>query len=585
MELNLVYLHKITDQMFRKFFILTAWLFCLLVSNAQQYPQNDFIPPLDIPLKLSGTFGELRSNHFHSGMDLKTGELEGLKVYSIADGYISRIKVQSGGYGKALYITHSNGFVSVYAHLSIYNSKLDSYVKETQYNKQSYEVDIYPAADLFPVGQGEIVAYSGNSGRSGGPHLHFEIRDEGTQKPINPLQFNFQVTDNTPPLINLLKVYPLGKSSTVENSHSPRDYYIKRGKRNYVLNGNDTIGVNGTIYCGLNTYDPFNGGMNKNGVYSIRLFVDDELIYSHKLETFSFDETRYINSLIDYKEYKTKSRRVQKSFIEPNNKLSIYTHKNKKGFTVKKGSTHRVTYKVSDIEGNVSELIFWIKDTPPAHEMSNPAAENTNPLFSYAHKNSFKNEEVELQVPGYALYDTLTFVYAKLESPPEAISAVHQLHFDYVALQKWCILSIKPNPGNLALIQKALIVKIQENGKVAARGGRFNDGFIETRVREFGNYCILIDTVPPTIKPVNIRNNKSLLAQNTIRVKITDKLSGIGSYNGYLNNSWILMEYDEKNDLLTYHFDQKLKDGENIFELKVSDERKNKSEYKAILTY
>jgi hypothetical protein len=566
--------------------IIFPLLFSLLVDClAQSNPDNAFIPPLDVPLKLSGTFGELRSDHFHSGIDLKTGEMEGLKVYAIADGYVSRIKVQSGGYGKALYITHPNGYVSVYAHLSKYNTTIDDYVRTRQYENRSYEINIYPEPDEFRLSQGDVIAYSGNSGRSGGPHLHFEVRGEADQKPVNPLRFNFHVTDNKAPLINMIKVYPSGPQSRVEGSSRPRDLFPESRGSDYSLKGKDTLTVAGSVLFGINTYDPFNGGRNKNGVYAIELFVDDKLLYGHKLESFSFYETRYINSLIDYKEYKTKRRRVQKSYVDPNNKLGIYTTKHSGGLGVKAGERYELTYRVSDFAGNVSELVFWIRGTAAAGDIEIKPVAGHQELFSYRHNNVFRSDGIELTVPGKALYDTMTFEYARLEPVAGAYSAVHRVHHDYVPLHSWCDLTIRPDDMDAGLLSKALIVKLEEGDDPSAFGGTAENGLIKTRIREFGDYCIMLDTVPPMISPVNIQRNKSLLAQHTIQVKITDELSGINDYNAYLDGKWILMEYDEKNDLLTYYFDSHLKDGENIFELVVTDERNNKATYKTTLLY
>jgi len=336
---------------------------------------------------------------------------------------------------------------------------------------------------------------------------------------------------------------------------------------------------------GINTYDPFNGGLNKNGVYSIRLFVNEDLVYGHKLESFSFDETRYINSLIDYKEYRTKSRRVQKSFVEPNNKLSIYTTKNDAGLEVREGERYLVRYEVSDFAGNMSTLEFWVRGTRGPEEAAQVPGRKEGSLFTYQHSNTFRTEKLELKVPGSALYDTLTFHYEELEARAGMLSPVYRLHYDYTPLHSWCQLSIDAGDLEPSLAPKALVVKLEPEGELSPWGGEWNRGRISTRIREFGDYCIMADTVPPDIKPLNIHANKSLLAQNTIQVRITDELSGIASYNGYLDGTWILMEYDEKNDLLIYHFDHNLKDGENTFELIVTDERHNRATYKTILLY
>ena len=568
---------------------LLKLVFLILVTQVlhaqKNYPTNDFIPPIDIPLKLAGTFGELRSNHFHSGIDIKTGEKTGLNVYAIGDGYVSRIKVQAGGYGKALYITHPNGYVSVYAHLNKYNDKINEFVTLEQYLRKSFEVDLYLEPGKLEVKQGEILAFTGNSGHSAGPHLHFEIRDEASQKPVNPLLFGYSISDRIKPDINMLRVYPATPDDQINGKNKPADFYPVSANGMYLLAKIDTLYVAGSAYFGINTIDQFNNGLNKNGVYSIRVIIDGKETYSHELETFSFDETRYVNSLIDYKEYKLHQRRIQKTFIQPNNRLSIYENVVNKGiYYFPANTTSEITIEVADANGNISTLRFWVKGKSPVDKIKTISNANKT-LFGDKKTNTFKTQNLVLEVPGDALYDTLYFEYKQLKSIPKTYSGLHQLHYDFVPLHTTCNLAIWPDSLPLSLQDKALIAKVEENNEFIAAGGEWIDGFIKTGIREFGIYTIIIDTIPPSISPVNIRSDKSLIAQTSIMMTIRDELSGIASYNGYLNNQWILMEYDEKNDLLTYFFDKYLKDGENDFRLEVTDWKNNRAIYKQTLTY
>ena len=496
---------------------ISLLLIISLQLTAQSYiPQNYFVPPVDIQIYLSGTFAELRSDHFHSGMDIRTGEVEGLNIYTIADGYVSRIKVTPGGYGKALYITHPNGFVSVYGHLQHYNTILNEYVVNQQYLRESYQVDIYPKKDQFIVKQGEVVAISGNTGRSGGPHLHFEIRDEASQKPLNPLLFGFKVTDNTAPVINLVKIYPASKKSTINHKNKPAEYFTVHKGHEYSLKNADTLTIGGSAYFGINTYDPFNNGNNKNGVYSIQLFVDSALVYKHTANKFSFEETRYINSLIDYKDFKQKKRQVQKSYIQPNNQLSIYNQVINNGvIKFEEDKVSHIMYLVSDIAGNEVSLSFYVRGI----NMKNIKSIEKKPvgiqgeLFTYTRKNYFKTNDLVFEVPGRALYDTIQFIYQVSASPENTYSFLHHLHFDYVPLHTWCNLSIRPVSLPLGLQDKALIANVTKDGDFESSGGEWVNGFIKTRIREFGNYCIVIDTVAPEIKPLNIKDQKNIAKQ------------------------------------------------------------------------
>ena len=573
--------------MFRKsfsFFILSL-LIPTFIFAQNKYPTNYFRPPLDIDLKLAGTFGELRSNHFHSGIDIRTGEVEGLEVHAIADGYVSRIKISSGGYGNALYITHPNGFVSVYGHLQKFNKTLQSFTKKAQYQRESFRVDLFPGKDELKVSKGEIIAWTGNSGSSSGPHLHFEIREEASQKTVNPLLFGIHVTDINMPIINLVKIYPYGPGSTINGQNKAIEVFVKRKGGSFVLDKSDTIGISGKAFFGLNTFDPFNGGSNKNGVFSIQLSVDGDEIYLHKLEKFSFAETRYINSLIDYKEYKQKKRRVQKSYIQPNNRLSIYKEvKNRGVVSFADNKIHQITYIVKDLKGNEAKLSFYIKSKLPKKNLfEDNSTIPKGQLFNYTGTNTFSTDEIKLEIPGKALYDTIYFQYKVLPKVPDALSPLYQIHFDYVPLQTWGKLSIKPDSLEPGLRSKALLAKITENGEPSAAGGKWENGFIVSNIREFGNYCVMLDTVAPTISPLNIKNGKKLTNQNTIRIRIKDSFSGIDSFRGTLNGKWILMEYDAKRSLLTYHFDEKLLAGKNIFKISVSDGRDNTSTYTANL--
>ena len=568
------------------FILIFLTLFLGFSSNGQEkYPSDYFRPPLNITLKLSGTFGELRSDHFHAGIDIRTNEEEGYKIYAIADAYVSRIKVSPGGYGKALYLTHPNGYVSVYGHLQSYNISIDKFVKQKQYEKKSYAIDLYLSPNDLAFKKGEIIGYTGNSGSSGGPHLHFEIRDELSQKPINPLHFGFEVEDKNKPLINLLKIYPACPGNEFQKTSKGKECYVKSAGGIYKLNGTDTITFSGQVYLGIHTYDPFNNGLNKNGVYSISMYIDSTLHYSHSVETFSFAESRYINSFIDYGEYKRNKRRVQKAYIQPNNKLSIYKDVLNKGliqFTDTK--THLIEFVVSDIKGNTSLLRFYLKSD--AINCSNMTyMEEDDIIFSFDKENIYKTDQIEFVIPEYALYDNLNFEYLVTPSTYESLSDVHHIHNKETPLHKYCEIAIKTKllPPNLS--NKAFIAKIDKNKDPGYFGGKWKDGFIRSKTREFGNYCILVDTIKPKINPKNIANEKDISNQKNIKIQITDELSGIKSYRGSLNGKWILMEYDAKNDLLIYHFDDRLQKGTNEFELIITDNRNNITKYKANLVF
>ncbi|MCD4747701.1 MAG: M23 family metallopeptidase [Bacteroidales bacterium] len=573
--------------------ILNLFLILLIICNnrtigQKNYPENYFRSPVDISVNLSGTFGELRNNHFHSGIDIKTEGIEGKNIYAVADGYVSRVKVSPNGFGKALYMTHPNGYVSVYAHLKQFNNAIDEYVKNEQYKRESFAINIYPDKNKLIVKKSDIIGLSGNSGSSAGPHLHYELRDEATQKPINPLLFGIKVNDNTRPKIRLLKIYPVDNYSRINNSNQPKKITVKGYGLNHYLNTKNRISISGKVFFGIETYDLFNDAMNKNGVYSIELFLDSTLLYSHILNTFSFDETRYINSLIDYREYSKNKRRLQKTYIASNNKLSIYKKVLNNGIiNFQKDSIYTITYIIKDIKGNTSKLSFQINSIKPSKSEipMKDTLRNDQHIFSYKNDNIFKTENIILKVPANALYDSLLFEYKVSDPVKNSFSKVYNIHNKYTPLHTWCNLSIEPDSIPGFLTNKAIIVNIDNKYELISVGGEWKDGYVTTKIRNFGKYVIMIDTIAPEIKALNIYNNKNISKQKTIRIKIKDELSGIESYRGTISNKWILMEYDAKNDLLVYNIDDKMSKGKNSFKLVVKDKKNNISQYKVDLVF
>ena len=351
--------------MHKKFYIN---LYCILLLNFYSYSQN-YTSPLDVNLILSGTFGELRSNHFHAGIDLKTKGVEGLNVYSIADGYISRVKVSSYGYGKVIYINHYDGNTSVYAHLKEFSQKIDSIIKTEQYKNKKFEIDYYMQKDVIKVKQNEIIGKSGNSGSSAGAHLHFEIRDSKTQKPINPLYFNFKIKDEIKPDIKKLKIYNFNNT----NKHQTFDI-IKREKNNYSYN--DTLYTDGDFGIGISTYDKSNYAYNKNGVYSIKLYVDEKLTFHFIADTLDFITTRFINAHIDYKEKIQNKIKFHRLFKLPNNKLKNYkTNINNGIISLNDTNIHDVKIHVEDYNKNLSEIKFKVKNSLQKIDQTNALEE------------------------------------------------------------------------------------------------------------------------------------------------------------------------------------------------------------------
>ena len=552
-------------------------LFFFLSTFSSNIFAQDYHPPLDFKMLLSGTFGELRENHFHSGIDIKTEGVEGQKVYAIEDGYVSRIKVSTWGYGKALYITHADGNTSVYGHLKKFNKEIDDYVVEKQYKKEEFEIQLFPQKDKFKIKKGEIIALSGNTGGSAGAHLHFEIRNTKTEHPINPLQFGFDIVDNIKPTINRIKIYPI--DGEVNEKEIEESFSLKKSGEQYTLSGATPI-VKGKIAFGISTYDQLNNTYNKNGIYSIKLLVNSNLIYHFQMDEFSFEESRFINAHIDYKEKKISHTKYHRCYKLPNNKLSVYQKMIEKGIVnFTDDTTHSVQFEVMDIYKNKSLLSFKIKSITTQIERKNSMISPPfSQYFNYMKPNLFKVKKFQLHMEKYSLYEDLNFEYSELDSIEGVFGKIQHCHHDYVSIHKSFVISLKAEiPKNLK--NKVYIAKVDEKGNFWHMGGSWRNGMLSAKVREFGDFCIIADTIKPNIKGINIYPGKKFNTQTTIKCTILDKESGIKTHRAEIDGKWILMEYDYKKKLLVHEIKDNLEKGKHTFSLVVSDKIGNSTSY------
>jgi murein DD-endopeptidase MepM/ murein hydrolase activator NlpD len=561
--------------------LLLSLIFLTGFAQAQQifsnnkYPLVDFRSPLDIvPPALAGSFGELRPNHFHSGMDYRTNQREGYPVYAIADGYISRLRVQNSGFGLALYINHPNGYTSVYGHLQRFNPKIATQVKTIQYQKKSYEIDEFPNSIQIPVRKGEVIAYTGNTGSSGGPHLHFEVRDTKTEATINPQLFGFEIPDNIPPVIYSMYVYRLNKKSF--NEFTPKQYFqVIGGAGNYKLNKVNTINLSGEVGFGIIATDKHNGASGINGVYSIELELDGKTVFTSSLEKFKFENSKAINSHIDYPTFINTRKSIQKSFVDPGNPLTIYsTLVNNGRIDFSDGKLHELKYIITDSKGNKSILPFNVQ----ADNKSTISTPEQSPgtLYSYANQNEFNNGEVKVIFPKGTLYNDLNFYYKTLPKPAgNAYSAVHQIQNSLTPLHTGFEIWIKADSSLSKYKEKALIV----NTGRSSQGGYFENGYVKAKPRNFGAFFIAIDTLPPTLTPINISDGKNMAGISKMSFKLRDNLSGIKSFNGFIDGKWILMEFDTKSASLWHTFDDRTSPGKHTLEVIVTDMKDNNRNY------
>ncbi|WP_435622940.1 M23 family metallopeptidase [Flagellimonas sp.] len=533
------------------------------ISNAllsqEKYPKDVFQSPLDIPLVLAGTFGELRSNHFHAGIDIKTQRRQGLPVYSIADGTVTRIKVSHWGYGKALYVAHPSGHTSVYAHLQKYGPKIEEYVKKAQYDKQSFEIELFPDYGELKVEKGDIIAYTGNSGSSSGPHLHFEIRNSLTEKPTNPLLYGYKVRDATNPSLIGLFAYPLSENAVVNQSAEKIQLnYSKQADGSFLA---DKVYATGTIGFGINSFDRQDLAANKNGVFSVKQLVNGKVYSEYDFETFSFAETRYINTLIDYSHFGKFKQRIQKTFKEPSNRLSIYNELHNDGkIPIEEGLSYTVELHISDYEDNETRLIIPVEGKK--EEIKILKRDNTTENFVIASKpNNYDIGAAKVYFPANTFYEDF---YINLEKGSDTVT----IHDNSIAAHRNFTISFDASPYSSSERKQMFIARLDDKNNPKYQRTYKRDNSFTTRTRIFGKYTLAKDTVPPTVQPRNFKGKQWLSNYSYLSLKIEDDISGIYSYRATLNGEWILMEYEPKLNTITYNFDDNILD-ETQCDLKV----------------
>ena len=545
--------------------LIILFLFISININSQtNFPKDYFSNPLEIELILNGNFGESRPSHFHSGIDIKTQFKEGLNVFSSAEGYVSRISIKHGGFGKALYINHPNGYTTVYAHLKKFNKKIEDYIKKIQYNKKSYQIEHYLKKDVIRILKNENIGSSGNTGSSFGPHLHYEIRLTKNQKAINPQLFGIDIKDSRRPIINSVFLYKLDSLNKISEPIK-----LKINKINDSIYQSEKVTANGTIGFGVNGFDRQDLANNKNGIYKYSTVYDNKKNIEFNFNSFFFEESIKIKTLIDYKYYIQNKSRIIKLFKDHGNNLSIYSN-NKSGYINVENDISLYQISVTDLKGNKSTIKIPIikgKITNSPLKNVNSTVLNTSVNNKLDYNFEFENAEIKIAkntfLKNVKLNIDASIDSIKIINPEIAVFKNIKISFLNKEKRKGNYLALKDNNGNESFATAKL------NSK----------NYFYHKTKSLGTYFIKNDSLLPVIELKNFKNNDWITNKNSIKIKILDKETGIKNYNVKINGKWMLFEYEYKRNELFYKFDSYfINKKKNLIEVSIEDMAGNKSQ-------
>lgn len=513
--------------------------------SAQEKLDNPFVSPFDFPLVLSGNFGELRSNHFHGGVDFKTQGVVGKPIRCIADGYISRVTVTPGGYGQAVYITHTNGYTSVHGHLLKFSSEVEKVVRAYQYEHETFVVDLKFDPEQFPLLQGEVFALAGNEGYSFGPHLHMEIRKTDTGEYIDPLQFYMdKIKDTTAPRATHVIFYPQPGEGMVAGTQRKKVLQLEALKK--------PVEAWGKIAVGLKAYDYMDGTSNNYGVRSVRLFVDSVETFSSTVDGFLPNENRMINAWTDYEEYMSHNSWFMRSQILPGNTWRMLSAKDRGVINIDEERPYHFRYELEDLYGNKRSYRFSVV----GKRMSvTPVDKSGKYYFRWNKGNVLMEPGMELVIPKGMLYDDVR-LNCKVMADSSGIAFEYQLHDKPVPLHGGCPLAIGIRHYPVADMSKYYVFR-KHKGKMISESGYFEEGVMHTSIRQLGTYSVAIDTFPPKIVPLN----KHQWKRGDIQFKIQDLETGIKSYKVYIDGEFALFKFSSKNARLSNVRPERFKKG------------------------
>jgi len=553
----------------KKIMLLNVLLLSFIVKAQKEtlslYPADYFRNPLNIPILLAGNFGECRPNHFHSGIDIKTNGRENLPVFAAADGYVSRIKMEKGGFGHALYITHSNGFTTLYAHLNQFIPSLQRYTKHIQYEQESWAVDIKLKPEQFPVSKGQQIAWSGNTGASTAPHLHFEIRDTETEHPLNAMLFGLPITDTRSPVPTQVSLYDLNRSIYEQ---SPKMINVTRKGAAYSTDG-DTIDVTtDKLGLGLKVNDFMNGSDNTLNIFTARWYMDGSLQGSIRLDDIGYDETRYLHAYVDYKTKKEKDNWYQLLFQLPGNMLShLYPmlNTNRGALVLNDHKPHLVQIELHDANGNETSISFFVRAT------GNSLPADCNKLFAANKANGFELPNVRFSLGDHDIYDNLCFQFSR-KADASSYSDKYQLHYAYVPVHEYFDLYLKPDKTVPVDLKNKIVFEYSDGRSEDGKAATFENGWYKAAVRNFGTYWLTVDTVAPSITSLQ-KEGANLAKAKQLRFSVKESMTSVKKFRAQLDGKWLCFE--PRGDLFFYNFDEHCSPGRHRLLVEVADETGN----------
>ena len=558
--------------MFKKGSIVIILSLFVFYSYCQSHSQSNYHPPLSIPLILSANFGELRANHFHMGVDFKTNQKEGLTIHAIEIGYLSRVKVSPHGYGKVLYVNHPNGITSVYAHCSKFSEKIDAIVDKIQYDEQENEVEIFFAPNDIPLEKGEIIAFSGNTGHSQGPHLHFELRNTADQKALNPLIFGFNISDHQVPELKALKVYGINKDGYTMSNKTKTIHLPKVVGQN--INLKDTISIESNFYCrngglgfAFESYDQLDGASNLCGIYGSRLEINNELFFCQAIDSIAFEDSRQINTHKDYLAFTIEKRHFQKSYKNKFNSLEIYPCDKDGILYVVPDSIYSVNYQAFDTKNNTSSINFTLRTLPGGNETCH-YFEPANNYFFPDSTYTFESANAYFHVERNTFYEPFKKTFSL--NPPYSFGDPKQPIHKKIDVKLKVPANYNPKSCYLQVVTG--------NGNKKVLTSRVDLGWLVASSEFLGTFSIHQDNIAPSIYTSNFTGKEDYIDKKVLIWQIKESQTAIAKYNLFVDGKWQIIYYESKGDYLLYELPENL-NGSHEFRLIVADQCGNQSSW------